>query len=142
MRIRAGPYESSRPSHLLSLIANDTIGPKRDARRAKAHGEAPPPFAMRGVGLSRGLSIVPPPSATRLPPSWRGPWALRPRLAAGLPLSRCQSAIALVKTIVLTWSPPAYMPDGHLSRGRLASFLYARRLFLRMNFVELRYSRT
>src|SRR5919112_1118427 len=70
---------------------------ERDARRAKAHGEAPPPFAMRGVGLSRELSIVPPPpSATRLPPSWRGPWALRPRLAAGLPLSRRRSAIALV----------------------------------------------
>src|SRR5829696_8758028 len=98
MRIRPGPYHSSRSSHLLSLIANDTIGPNRDVRRAKAHGEAPPPFAMRGVGLSRGLfSIVPPPpSATRLPPSWRGPWALRPRLAAGLPLSRRRSAIALV----------------------------------------------
>src|SRR5215216_6681553 len=60
MRIRPGPYHSSRSSHLLSLITNDTLGPNRDARRAKAHGEAPPPFAMRGVGLSRELSIVPP----------------------------------------------------------------------------------
>src|SRR5215208_8014680 len=109
MRIRAGPYESSRPSHLLSLIANDTIGPKREARRAKAHGEAPPPFAMRGVGLSRELSLVPPPSATRLPPSWRGPWALRPRLAAGLPLSRRWSAIALVNylTNLTNLEPPS-----------------------------------
>jgi hypothetical protein len=60
MRIRLGPYHSARSSHLLSLITNDTIGPKREARRAKAHGEAPPPLAMWGVGLSRGLSIVPP----------------------------------------------------------------------------------
>ena len=97
----------------------------------------PHPLSLCGEWGSLGDSqSCPPPSATRLPPSWRGPWALRPRLAAGLPLSRCRSAIALVKTIVLTWSPPAYMPDGHLSRGRLASFLYTRRLFLRMNFVE------
>ena len=83
----------------------------------------PHPLSLCGEWGSLGDSLsCPPPSATRLPPSWRGPWALRPRLAAGLPLSRCRSAIALVKTIVLTWSPPAYMPDGHLSRGRLASF--------------------
>src|SRR5215208_6770044 len=30
---------------------------ERDARRAKAHGEAPPPFAMRGVGLYLGSSL-------------------------------------------------------------------------------------
>src|SRR5215216_6850655 len=110
MRIRPGPYHSSRSSHLLSLITNDTLGPNRDARRAKAHGEAPPPFAMRGVGLSRELSIVPPPpSATRLPPSWRGPWALRPRLAAGLPLSHRWSAIALVNylTNLTNLEPPS-----------------------------------
>ena len=27
-------------------------------------------------------------SVARLPHSWRGPWALRPRLTAGLPLSQ------------------------------------------------------
>jgi len=62
MRIRLGPYHSARSSHLLSLITNDTIGPKRDARRAKAHGEAPPPLAMWGVGLSLGDSLSCPPT--------------------------------------------------------------------------------
>jgi hypothetical protein len=38
-------------------------------------------------------------------------------------------------SIVLTWSPPVYRSDGHLSEGRLAS-LHARRQFLRLNFVE------
>jgi hypothetical protein len=61
----------------------------------------PHPLRYAGSGaLSRGLSLsCPPPSATRLPPSCRGPWALRPRLAAGLPLSRRRSAIALVNDL-------------------------------------------
>jgi hypothetical protein len=54
-------------------------------------------------------------------------------------LYRGAGAPALVRTIVLTWSPPVYRPDVHLSEGRLAS-LYAWRRFLRMNFVELRKS--
>jgi hypothetical protein len=61
-----------------------------------AHGEAPPPFAMLGVGLSLGDSIY------RAPTTFGNPAtsllersvALRPRLAAGLPLSRRHSAIA------------------------------------------------
>ena len=76
-------------------MANDTIGPERererDARRAKAHGEALPPFAMRGVGLSLGDSLYHAPTTFGNPATSllkRGPWALRPRLAAGLPLSR------------------------------------------------------
>jgi hypothetical protein len=40
-------------------------------------------------------------------------------------------------TIVVTWGSPVYRSDVHFSEGRLAS-LYARRRFLRMNFVELR----
>jgi hypothetical protein len=64
--------------------------------------KAPPPFAMLGGGaLSLGLSmciVTPPPfgnPATSLEKK-RGPWALRPRLAAGLPLSRRRSARAHV----------------------------------------------
>jgi hypothetical protein len=55
---------------------------------------------MLGVGaLSLGLSVYRDPttvSAARLPPSRRGPWALRPHLTAGLPLSRRRSARAHV----------------------------------------------
>jgi hypothetical protein len=42
-----------------------------------------------------------------------------------------------LRTIVLTWSPPVYSLDVHISEGRLAS-LYARKRFLRVNFSELR----
>ena len=42
-------------SHPLSLIVLNTIGPKRDARGAEAHGEAPPLSLCEGVGLSLGL---------------------------------------------------------------------------------------
>src|SRR5215208_1864462 len=42
-----------------------------------------------------------------------------------------------LRTIVLTWSPPVYSLDVHISEGRLAS-LYARKRFLRMNFGERR----
>jgi hypothetical protein len=39
-------------SHPLSLIVLNTIGPKRDARGAEAHGEALPLSLCEGVGLS------------------------------------------------------------------------------------------
>ena len=86
-------------SHPLSLIVLNTIGPKRDAWRVEAHAKAPPLLLCRGWGsLFRTLSVVTPPPfgspATSL--EERGPWALRPRLAAGLPLSRRRSARAHV----------------------------------------------
>jgi hypothetical protein len=62
---------------------------------------SPTPFALSGDGaLSQGsLCVVAPPPfgspATSLQGK-RGPWALRPRLAAGLPLSRRRSARAHV----------------------------------------------
>ena len=76
----------------------------------------PHPLSLCGEWGSLGDSLsCPPPSATRLPPSWRGPWALRPRLAAGLPLSRCWSAIALVNylTNLTNLEPPQSI--GHMA---------------------------
>jgi hypothetical protein len=65
----------------------------------EAHSVAPPLLLCRGRGsLFRALSVVTPPPfgspATSL--EERGPWALRPHLAAGLPLSRRRSARAHV----------------------------------------------
>src|SRR5215213_11150664 len=100
MPIRAGPYHSSRPSHLLSLITNDTIGPNRETQGGLRHTVKPHPlFAMWGVGLSLGDSLYRAPTTFGNPATsllCRGPWALRPRLAAGLPFSRRRSAIAHV----------------------------------------------
>src|SRR5215217_4133946 len=39
-------------SHPLSLIVDNTIGPKRDAWREQAHAKAPPLLLSQGVGLS------------------------------------------------------------------------------------------
>jgi hypothetical protein len=78
----------------------DTSGPKRDACRVDTHPIKPHPFSLcRGVGSSlRAILCLAPTtvSATRLPPPREkgGPWALRPRLATGLPFSRRRSARA------------------------------------------------
>jgi hypothetical protein len=58
----------------------------------------PHPLSLCGEWGSLGSSLYRAPTTFGNPATslWRGPWALRPRLAAGLPLSRRRSAIALV----------------------------------------------
>ena len=59
----------------------------------------PHPLSLCGEWGSLGSSLYRAPTTFGNPATsllCRGPWALRPRLAAGLPLSRCRSAIALV----------------------------------------------
>jgi hypothetical protein len=75
-------------------------------------------------------------SKVRLPPIYGRPFGFAPPPHSGFAFIAAPERQRLW-TIVLTWSPPVYRPDGHLSEGRMASF-YARRLFLRMNFGELR----
>src|SRR5215203_331024 len=48
MGIRPGPYHSSRPSHPLSLIANDTIHPKRETQGGPRHTVKPHPLSLCG----------------------------------------------------------------------------------------------
>src|SRR5829696_214052 len=91
----------------------------------------PHPFAMCGGGaLSLGLSVSWPHhrSAARLPLLWRGPWALRPRLAAGLPLSRRRSARAHVNEHTNSEAGDTYAR--WLFIWSQAGQLYARWLFL------------
>src|SRR5215207_8003348 len=73
--------------------------PKERRMEGEAHAEAPPLSLCQGVGLSLGLYYRDPTTVRQpgyLPLEKRGPWALRPRLTAGLPLSRRRSARAHV----------------------------------------------
>src|ERR671938_924 len=87
LRFHAAPTRTLPQRKILSPpFADSQRHPRpkeRDARRAKAHGEAPPPFAMRGVGLSRELSLS-------CPHHLRQPGYLPPREVHGLcaPASR------------------------------------------------------
>jgi len=81
----------------------------------------PHPFAMCGGwgSLFRALSVVTPPPFGSPATSFlekRGPWALRPRLAAGLPLSRRRSARAHVNHPTNS-GRAAHLPHGHLSQA-------------------------
>jgi hypothetical protein len=61
------------------------------------HTVKPHPLSLCGEWGSLGGSLYSAPTTVRQPgylPPGRGPWALRPRLAAGLPLSYRQSARA------------------------------------------------
>src|SRR5829696_8754824 len=75
-------------------------------------------------------------STVRLPPIDGRPLGFAPPPHSGFAFIAAPERQRL-RTIVLTWSPPVYRLDVHTSEGRLAS-LYARKRFLRMNFVELR----
>src|SRR5918995_4895586 len=75
-------------------------------------------------------------STVRLPPIHRRPMGFASPPHSGFAFIAAPERQRL-STIVLTWSPPVYRLDVHLSEGRLAS-LYARKRFLRMNFGERR----
>jgi hypothetical protein len=70
----------------------------------------------------------------RLPPIERRPMGFAPPPHSGFAFLAAPE-LQRLWSIVLTWRPPVYRSDGYLSEQRLASS-YARRLFLRMNFVD------
>src|ERR687898_398455 len=138
------------PLHLLSPPFAHSPGhhrPKERRMEGEAHSVAPPLLLYRGRGsLFRALSVVTPPPfgspATSL--EERGPWALRPHLAAGLPLSRRRSARAHVNEYTNLEEGDIYAEWPFI--WSQAGLLYARWLFRkrtsqnagRANFLELR----
>ena len=138
------------PLHLLSPpLAHSPQHHRPKVRRmeGEAHSVAPPLLLCRGRGsLFRALSVVTPPPfgspATSL--EERGPWALRPHLAAGLPLSRRRSARAHVNYRTNLEEGDIYAEWPFI--WSQAGLLYARWLFRkrtsqnagRANFLEIR----
>ena len=141
--------QSYTPLHLLSPpFAHSPQHHQPKERDAYGGGgtryEAPPLLlCVRGWGsLFRALSVVTPPPfgspATSL--QERGPWALRPHLAAGLPLSRRRSARAHVnyRTNLEEGDIYAAWPFIWSQAGQL----YARWLFLAWLFLAHELQRT
>jgi hypothetical protein len=120
--------------HLLTpfLSCSSTPSAQQERRMEGADTRSSPtPFAMCWVvGLSPWGSVHRDPTTVRQPGylSWRGPWALRHRLTAGLPLSRRRSARAhgMYRTNSEEGDIYAEWPFISIQAGRM----YARWLFL------------